>query len=179
MIKSSHEGDKRAMDDLFAIVYEDLKKLARKIRLDWKQEDTLNTTALVHEAYLKVYTNEELDHLDRLHFCRVCGRAMRYILQDSLKQKQSQKRGGNYQRVDEGQLQQLSYETAEGIEEILRNIRQLEQWDPLIGNVIECRFFSDMSVKETAELLQISPATVKRKWSFAKAYLSAELGQTA
>ena len=94
LIERSSEGSRAATDQLFQLVYEDLKKLSRKLRFNWRNENTLNTTALVHEAYLKVCTNEELSTTNKLHFYRICGRAMKYILQDSLKLKNAAKRGG-------------------------------------------------------------------------------------
>ncbi|MEL7147479.1 MAG: ECF-type sigma factor, partial [Bacteroidota bacterium] len=94
LIKSSTDGKKQSQDELFTYVYDDLRSLARKIRLDWRNENTLNTTALVHEAYLKVCRSEDLSHANKLHFYRICGRAMRFVLKDYLKHKSAVKRGG-------------------------------------------------------------------------------------
>lgn len=181
LIERSSEGSRAATDQLFKLVYDDLRTLSRKLRFNWRNENTLNTTALVHEAYLKVCTNESLSTTDKLHFYRICGRAMKYILQDSLKLKKAIKRGGEQEQVDleHQDIANLSDDTLDVMEDIFNNIEKLQQHDPLISDVIECRFFSDMSVKETSELLSISPATVKRKWSFAKAYISSELQKSA
>lgn len=181
LIEKSSEGSRIATDQLFQLVYDDLRKLSRKLRLNWRNENTLNTTALVHEAYLKVCSSEELSATNKLHFYRICGRAMKYILQDSLKLKNAIKRGGEQEQVDldHHDITNLSEDTLEVMEDVFSNIEKLQKHDPIISDVIECRFFSDMSVKETSELLSISPATVKRKWSFAKAYISSELKKTA
>jgi len=181
LIQHSADGSKTHMDQLFRLVYEDLKKISRKIRLDWRNEHTLNTTALVHEAYLKVYNSADLSFLNKLHFYRVCGRAMKYILQDHLKHKNTLKKGSGQQHVEIGsdEVTNLSDDTLDMMEDIFVNIEKLQDQDPVVYDVIECRFFADMSVKETSELLSISEATVKRKWSFAKAYISSELKKTA
>lgn len=177
LIKESSEDKKEATDKLFNLVYDDLKNLARKVRFDWRNENTINTTALVHETYLKVLNSAEIEHKNKLHFYRICGRAMRYILQDYSKKKNAEKRGGNANLLDingENEIQ-ISSEAIESLEEIFLSLKQLEQTDKTIHDVIECRFFSNLTVNETAELLSISPATVKRKWSFAKAFITQSL----
>ena len=179
LIKQSSEDNKEATDKLFDLVYTDLKNLARKIRFNWRNENTINTTALVHEAYLKVLNSSEINHTNKLHFYRVCGRAMRYILQDYTKRKNADKRGGNAIQVDISESNEIhiSEEAVESLEEIFISLKLLEQKDQTTHDVIECRFFSNMTVDETAELLSISPATVKRKWSFAKAFITQSLNK--
>ena len=100
LIKDSTEGNQEAMDQLFHHVYDDLKRLSRKIRLNWRNEHTLNTTALVHEAYLKVHSSTDLSTHNKLHFYRICGRAMKYILQDHLKHKKTLKKGSGQQHLE-------------------------------------------------------------------------------
>ncbi len=181
LIKESAAGNRLAMNQLFDLVYDDLKQLSRKIRLNWRNEHTLNTTALVHEAYLKVQNTDALSAQNKLHFYRICGQAMKYILQDHLKQKSTQKKGSGQRHLEisNDEVVNLSDDTLDLMEDIFHNIEKLQEHDPVVYEVIECRFFADMSVKETSELLSISPATVKRKWSFAKAYISSELKKTA
>ncbi|QCK15621.1 ECF-type sigma factor [Mangrovivirga cuniculi] len=177
LIQKSGADNKDATDKLFDLVYNDLKNLARKVRFSWRNENTINTTALVHEAYLKVLNSNEIEHKNKLHFYRICGRAMRYILQDYSKKKNAGKRGGQASKVDveiHNQMQ-ISDEAIENLEEIFISLRQLEQNNKATYDVVECRFFSNMTVNETAELLSISPATVKRKWSFAKAFITQSL----
>ncbi len=181
LIKNSSEGSREAMDQLFHQVYDDLKQISRKIRLNWRNEQTLNTTALVHEAYLKVQKSTDLTAENKLHFYRICGRAMKFILQDRLKHKNTLKNGNGEEHL-EIELQEivnLSDDTLEMMEDIFYNIEKLQAHDPVVYDIIECRFFADLSVKETSKLLAISEATVKRKWSFAKAYISNELKKTA
>lgn len=181
LIRESSTGDVRSKDELFLMVYEDLKKLAGQIRFNWRNEHTLNTTSLVHEAYLKVCNSNELTRLSKLHFYRICGQAMKYILSDHLKQKKAIKRGGNVNKVslDENITPMLSDTSGALFEDLLEKIDRLRNHDPVISEVIDCRFFSDMSVKETSELLKISPATVKRKWAFARSFISSDLSQSA
>ena len=181
LIKDSTEGNKQSSDELFTFVYEDLRSLARKIRFDWRNEHTLNTPALVHEAYLKVCQSSALTSANKLHFYRICGRAMRYILSDYIKHKSATKRGGQAEVIalNEQHMVQLS-ETAEPmVAELLAKIDQLKTHDPLIADVIDCRFFANMTVVETSKVLEVSPATVKRKWAFARSYISSDLSQSA
>ncbi|MEL6561030.1 MAG: ECF-type sigma factor [Bacteroidota bacterium] len=181
LIKKTTEGDGIAMDKLFEFVYLDLKKLSRKIRLNWRNEQTLNTTALVHEAYLKVSQSTDLNSMNKLHFYRICGRAIKYILLDHLKHKSASKRGNGFQRVniEDQEVVNLSEGTLEMMEDVFSCIEKLQSKDPIVQQVIECLFFADMTVKETSDLLAISPATVKRKWAFAKAYISNEVKKSA
>ncbi|MGB3469176.1 MAG: ECF-type sigma factor [Cyclobacteriaceae bacterium] len=181
LIKESTAGNDQSQGELFHQVYDDLKRLAGQIRFDWRNEHTLNTTSLVHEAYLKVCNNSELTQLDKLHFYRICGQAMRFILNDYLKHKNAIKRGGNFHKIalDENIAPLLTDSSSEMVADLLEKIDRLRDHDPVICEVIDCRFFSDMSVAETSELLKISPATVKRKWAFARSYISSDLSQSA
>ena len=181
LIKETAQGKKESQDLLFEHVYEDLRKLARKIRFDWRNKDTLNTTALVHEAYLKVTSSTELSQLSKLHFYRICGRAMKFILNDYLKYKSAAKRGGSSEKLsfDDNYHLELSDSTTKLVEDLLDKIDELKSHDPVINDVIECRFFSNLTVDETSQILAISPATVKRKWAFARSFISSDLSKTA
>lgn len=181
LIKDSADGKKQSQDELFECVYEDLRNLARKIRFDWRNEHTLNTTALVHEAYLKVCNSNDLSLANKLHFYRVCGRAMRYVLSDYIKYKSTAKRGGQSEKLplNEQFVIELSDASETMMTELLDKIEKLKTHDPLIADVIDCRFFSNMSVVETSEVLSVSPATVKRKWAFARSFISADFSRSA
>ncbi|MEQ9403463.1 MAG: ECF-type sigma factor [Cyclobacteriaceae bacterium] len=181
LIQETSAGNKVAHDQLYELLYEDLKNLARKIRFNWRNAETLNTTALVHEAYLKVLSNENLTPLNRLHFFRLCGKAMRFRLQTYLEKKNAIKRGSEEKRVDldHPDVLMISEESEEELFSLLSVLDKLEAEDELISKVVECRFFSDLTIDETAQVLSVSPATVKRKWTFARSYLSNSIRKSA
>jgi len=181
LIQETSEGNKASHDHLYDILYDDLKKLAKKIRFNWRLAETMNTTALVHEAYLKVLSNERLTPLNKLHFIRLCGKAMRYRLQDYLEKKNALKRGALEMRVDldHPDALMISVESEGELFSLLSELQKLEIEDELISQVVECRFFSDLTIDETAQVLSISPATVKRKWTFARSYLSNSIRKSA
>ena len=181
LIQETSEGNKASHDHLYDILYDDLKKLAKKIRFNWRLAETMNTTALVHEAYLKVLSNERLTPLNKLHFIRLCGRAMRFRLHDYLEKKNALKRGALEMRVDldHPDALMISDESEGELFSLLSELQKLETEDELISKVVECRFFSDLTIDETAQVLSISPATVKRKWTFARSYLSNSIRKSA
>ncbi len=181
LIQETSGGNKEANDRLYGLLYDDLKKLAHRIRFSWRLAETMNTTALVHEAYLKILSNKSLTPLNRLHFFRLCGRAMRYRLQDYLEKKNANKRGAGEVRVelDHPDALMISNESEEELFSLLSVLQKLESEDELISQVVECRFFSDLTIEETAKVLAISPATVKRKWTFARSYLSNSIRKSA
>jgi len=174
LITQSAQGNVNASDELYQMLYADLKSAAHRIRFRWNNVQTLNTTALVHESYLKVLNSEQITPQSRLHFYHLCGRAMRYILQDYVERKNAQKRGGDYQHVELDDDRDHIRDSAENpmLNDLMEAVKKLEQEDSLLYQIVECRFFSDLSIQDTAGLLGISPATVKRKWIFARAYLT-------
>ena len=175
------EGERDAMEDLFASVYPRLKQLARSRRRNWHGNNTLDTTALIHEAYLKVASSQMAHFENRGHFFAVAAQAMRQVLINYAEHKGAQKRGGGAAHVtlydsdivEDGALDELmSLDDA---------LKQLEAMSPRQARVVECLFFAGFSVAETSEALEISPATVKRDWSSARAWLYREMhrGDTA
>ena len=182
LIEETAAGKKTAMDQLYRLIYEDLKRLAHKIRFNWRKSETLNTTALVHEAYLKVLSNNKLKPESKLHFYKLCGRAMRYVLHNNLEKKEAEKRGGSAEKIPIYEACTIfnSSETSQNdMVNLLSSLERLEKEDKILTQIVECRFFSDLTIAETATVLRISPATVKRKWSFARAYLSNQLKKSA
>lgn len=159
-------------DELFASVYEALRRIARSHRARWHGNDTLNTTALVHEAYLKLAGG---DYENRAHFLAVAAKAMRHLLISYAERQAAQKRGGGQADlsldealfVPEGRTEELL-----ALEEALT---RLEQVDPRAAEVVECRFFAGLDAEETAEALGISRRTVTRDWGAARAWLYGEL----
>ncbi|MEM6526152.1 MAG: ECF-type sigma factor [Bacteroidota bacterium] len=181
LILKTSEGKEESMQALYNMLYDDLKKMAHRIKIDWRQAHTLNATALVHESYLKILSNERLTPLNKLHFYRLCGRAMRYVLQDYLEKKKADKRNAELTEINDYD-QFVNFESdvnVDNLETVLHGLKQLENEDQVLSQVVECRFFSDMTIGETAEVMGISQATVKRKWSFARAYLSKSIKKSA
>ena len=180
IIKTS-EGEEKSVQALFNVLYDDLKGLAHRIKFDWRLAETLNTTALVHESYLKLLSSKRLTAQNKLHFYRLSGRAMRYVLHNYLEKRQAQKRQGDFTEVGEHiQIPVLeSNNNLQNLEGVLLGLKKLEHEDKNMAQVVECRIFSDMTINETAAVMGNYPATVKRKWSFARAYLSKNIKNCA
>ncbi len=179
-LEAFDNGDKNALDKLFPIIYKELRKNARHLRFQFYNMDTMNTTALVHEAYLKLMQAGKGDFKNRAHFFFVASRAMRQILVNASLKKRTLKRGGDQQPVPVEQVEErleLSDKTAEDLLLLDDALKKLEMQDKRQAHIVECRFFGGMSIEETAASLDISPATVKRSWTMAKAWLYNELNE--
>jgi RNA polymerase sigma factor (TIGR02999 family) len=174
-------GDHAAFDELVSIVYEELRTLARIQRRRWTGDETLNTTALVHEAYLKLAVQDEPQWQNRAHFERVAAKAMRQILIDYSRAQRALKRGGEQARVSFDSLKvaahgEFSGEHAEALIALDLALTKLSKVSDRQAQIAECRLFGDMTVPDTAVALGTSPATAKRSWAVAKAWLYRELG---
>lgn len=179
-LEAFDNGDKNALDKLFPVIYKELRKNARHLRFQFYNMDTMNTTALVHEAYLKLMQAGKGDFKNRAHFFFVASRAMRQILVNASLKKRTLKRGGDQQPVPVEQVEErleLSDKTAEDLLLLDDALKKLEMQDKRQAHIVECRFFGGMSIEETAASLDISPATVKRSWTMAKAWLYNELNE--
>ena len=176
-------GSPSAFDDLVPIVYEELRGLARAQRHGWHGDETLNTTALVHEAYQKLAAHDEPAWEGRAHFRSVAARAMRQILIDYTRARRTVKRGGERVRVtlDElriaGSTGRFSGQHSEALIALDESLKRLGAIDDRQSRVVECRFFGGMTIPETAEALGTSPATVQRDWAMAKAWLYRDMQQ--
>jgi RNA polymerase sigma factor (TIGR02999 family) len=174
-------GRRAALNELFPLVYDELRVLAHRHRRRWHGDETLGTTALIHEAYLKLVGQQRIRAEGRAHFLAVASRAMRHILSNHARDRVAEKRGGAFQQLpfDERKLTPgpavLSPEQADDVVALHEALRVLEQIDPRQGQVVECRFFGGMSVDETATALGISARTVKRDWAVAQAWLHREM----
>ena len=178
-------GRAEAFDQLIPLVYDELHELARVQRRRWEGDRTLTTTALVHEAYLKLSGERERDWENRSHFLAVASRAMRQILMDYAKRRNAKKRGGGWQRLDLDELKAaiagpaVNLDTrANALLMLEACLERLEEVSPRQSRIAECRLFGGMTIKDTAEALAISPATVKRAWTMAQAWLYRELKAT-
>lgn len=175
-------GDRGAFDDLLPLVYDELRQAAERQRRRWEGDETLNTTALVHEAYLRLVDQSAPRWESRAHFLAVASRAMRQILINYAKQKSAAKRGGRTRPVPLHEIEialKEAEDPSEARDEALvaldDSLRRLESFDERQGRIVECRFFGGMTIQDTAEVLGISPATVKRSWATAQAWLYRDL----
>ncbi len=175
-------GDDEVVDDLFEEVYTELRHRARGQRKQWKGDPGLRTTALAHEAYVKLVRQEEQSWESRSHFFAVASRAMRHILVDRARKQRAQKRGGDAQilslealRESLNRDQATTEERSEMLVVLDAALRRFEEEHERAARVVECRFFGDMTIEETAEALGISGSTVSRDWDLAQAWLYREM----
>ena len=171
LLHQAAAGDAQALDSVFDAIYGELKRLARVQRSRWTGDETLNTTALVHEAYVKLVRHGPASWSDRAHFYAVASRAMRQILVNYAERRVAGKRGGGSHVESLDQANPVAPEVAEDILALHEALGRLAALDERQGRVVEYRFFAGLSVQETAELLGLSPATVKRDWAVASAFL--------
>jgi len=182
LLEAACDGDRAAIDQLFPLVYDELRTRAHWQRQHWQGNNTLNTTALVHEAYIKLVDQGRAQWTSRVHFFSIAAKAMRHILVDYARRQQAQKRGGGQQKLSLEQMQEagkeplvLTEERAEALLALEEALSRLEKMSEREGRIVECRFFGGMTIKETAEALGISPTTVGREWTTAQAWLYQEM----
>jgi RNA polymerase sigma factor (TIGR02999 family) len=182
VLQALRAGQAGAFDELFPLVYDELHGIASRERRRWDGDETLNTTALVNEAYLKLVDQSAPDWRSRAHFLAVAAIAMRQILIDYAKRKRAAKRGGGRMHLPLHGLEGVLHreEDASGSrDEVLlaldEALDRLERRDPRQARIVECRFFGGMSIEDTAEALGVSAATVKRGWAMAQAWLYRDL----
>jgi len=175
LLRAVEGGDKAARDRLFAVVYAQLRGLARGQLRRIPSRDTLSTTALVNETYLKLAGDRPWTARDRSHFFALAARAMRQILVDHARRRARQKRGGGLSPVSLDEALVPSPDRAEELLALDAALERLEAMDAELAQIVEWRFFGGLSVEEVAELLAISDRTVKRHWRAARAFLFQEL----
>ncbi|MGH7549917.1 MAG: ECF-type sigma factor [Gemmatimonadota bacterium] len=184
LLQDLKAGDPGAFDELFPLVYDELHQAAERQRQRWQGDETLNATALVHETYLKLSAQRALDWQCRSHFLSVASRAMRQILINYAKAKKAEKRGGRRRQVSLHEIEASLAEAkdpSEARDEALLalddSLRRLAAIDERQSRIVECRFFGGMTIRDTSEALGIAPATVKRGWATAQAWLYRDLEQ--
>jgi RNA polymerase sigma factor (TIGR02999 family) len=181
LLADARRGDRSAMERLFPIVYDELRRAAGRQRLNWQGDLTLNTTALVHEAYLKLAGQDGVAATDRAHFMAVAATAMRHILCNYARDRRRQKRGGDHLKLSLDDLPELAGDVtftddhASVLERLDAALEHLASVDPRQAQVVECRFFGGMTIDDTAAAVGASPATVKREWALARARLYREM----
>jgi RNA polymerase sigma factor (TIGR02999 family) len=174
LLRAFHEGDRSAFDRLFEIVYEDLRRRAH-YQLRESGGGTLVTTALVHEAYLKLAGAGEPDWESRRHFYRVAARAMRQIVIDHARKRKAEKRGGSRRQLDFERVSVPVHDASEQLVALDEALSKLEQESPRAAQVVELTYFGGLSVEEAADVFGASPRTVKRLRQFGRAFLHDEL----
>ncbi len=165
------KGDRSALDKLFPLVQDELRRIARRQMNQERPDHTLQATALVNEAYLKLAGHEAFDLHDRAHFFALCAQVMRHVLIDHARAHTRDKRGGGAIQVSLNDAAAPVEEEAEHLIALDNALRYLERVDPQKSKIVELRYFSGLSIDETAEILNISARTVRREWQRAKAWL--------
>lgn len=174
LLQDWHDGRKDALDDLLVAVYQELRQLAQHNLRGERSDHTLQTTALVHEAYLRLLDQQGVAWQSRAHFFGIASRLMRRILVDYARRRRSAKRDGGARVPLEDDL--VAVEDPADLELLDRALVDLEALDPKQARLIELRFFGGLTIAQAAEALGVSPATAKREWRVAKAWLARQLG---
>lgn len=169
------KGDEYALEELMPLVYTELRVMARKHMRRQPSGHTFQTTDLIHETYLKLAGREQRNWQSRSHFFGVAAKAMRHILVDYARSKNNQKRGGWQERVTLTEHLKTTNQSSEEIVALDEALNQLATLDERKVRVVEMKFFAGLTVVEIAEVLKVSPETVKRDWSFAQTWLLREL----
>jgi RNA polymerase sigma factor (TIGR02999 family) len=178
LLADLRSGRREAFDQMLPLVYHELRRTARR-ELAVRPSDTLSSTALVHELYLKFARAQSTDWQDRAHFLSVASVAMRHILVDRARRRTADKRGGAHRHVSLAENITAADDQAESLLELHEALERLATLDERLARVVECRFFGGMTEQETAEALHITARTVRRDWVKARALLFQMLGTHA
>jgi RNA polymerase sigma-70 factor, ECF subfamily len=176
LIERCREGDATAFDALLEAVYGELRRLAAYHMRDARPGHTLQPTALVHEAYLKLVRGADGSWKDRAHFFAAAAQAMRHILVDHARARATDKRAGDAPRVPLDEAVEAAVSDDVDLVALHEALDRLSAVDPEAGRIVELRYFGGLTVPEVAEVLGVSRATVEREWAAARAWLRAELG---
>jgi RNA polymerase sigma-70 factor, ECF subfamily len=177
ILQKWRRGDKSAAEELFPLVYQELKHQAKYYLYQERPNHTLQPTALVHEAYLKLAGQTILTARDRHHFFAIASRLMRQILVDHARKYNAQKHGGTIQRFSLEDIDLSLEQSAADLLELNDALLKLEELDERKATVVDLRFFGGLKEKEIAEVLRVTEKTVRRDWQFAKIWLHRELSQ--
>jgi RNA polymerase sigma factor (TIGR02999 family) len=179
LLRAWRGGDQAALDQLIPLVYDELHRLAHRFMVRERVERTLQTTALVNEAYLRLVDANEVEWKDRVHFFAISANLMRRILVDFARSRNYRKRGGNVKKVSLNAERLIFRERDPDIVKLDEALNDLASFDSRKAKVVELRFFAGLTVDETAEVLGVSPDTVMRDWKVAKVWLRCELRDRA
>lgn len=179
LLLSLKSGDPDALDALMPLVYEELRRLARRQLAPRRPGQSLETSDLLHEAYLRLFDQSRVTPEDRRHFFALAARAMRRVIIDRARRRRATKRGGDLQRVDLDSGQLLVEENASELLALDEALERLRRIDERLVRVVELRFFAGFTVDETAAILGLDPRTIRRDWEKARAVLYRDLGGPA
>jgi len=177
MLKQLSAGNQEMLDRLFPVLYDELRRLAAYYLQRERHDHTLQATALVNEAYLRLVDQRQVEWKNRDHFFGVAAQVIRRILLDYARKHEAVKRGGSVTKISLDDAVVLCEENAAELLELDRLLTRLTSVDPQQGRIVELRFFGGLSVEETASLMDMSPATVKREWAVARAWFARELSK--
>ena len=165
------EGNQQSLEELLPLIYNELRHLAHNFLYRERPGHTLQTTALVHEAYLKLIDQRDAHWQNRAHFFAIAAQAMRRILIDSARKHVAEKRGGAGEKVSLEVAASISAEPDADLLALDEALTALAAIDPPQSRIVELRYFGGLTIEETAEVMKLSPATVKREWAMARAFL--------
>jgi RNA polymerase sigma factor (TIGR02999 family) len=171
LLEQWNHGDREALDKLMPLIYEELRKMAKRYMRQQNPGHTLQTTALIHEAYLRMVKQKEKHFQNRTHFFAVAAQAMRHILVDYARARHAGKRGGGVRTVSLEEAALVSPERAGELVAFDEALKELETLSERQSRVVELRYFGGLTVDETATVLKVSPETVMRDWTMAKTWL--------
>jgi RNA polymerase sigma factor (TIGR02999 family) len=175
LLEDCVSGNKNAVNELLPHVYNELRKISSKYLRDEYRNHTLQTTELVHEAYIKLIGDQNISWQNRAHFFGIAAQSMRQILVDHARKRKSLKRIVGKSNIPVDEVFEVSEKTDDQIIALDEALKKLESIEERSSKIVELRYFSGLTIEETAEVLNISPATAKRDWNFAKAWLYREI----
>lgn len=171
LLKQAHKGDESALNELLPIVYDELRRVASNQLRNERSDHTLQATALVHEAYLRLLEQKEVDWQNRVHFFSIAAEMMRRILVNYAIQRNAKKRGDGAAKIELDEAIGFSKERELDLVILDETLNELAKFDPGQARIVELRFFAGLTIEETAQALGISDSTVKREWRSAKAWI--------
>lgn len=171
LLEDWSQGNHRALEELLPLIYNELRQLAHNFLYRERPGHTLQTTALVHEAYLKLIDQKDARWQNRSHFFAIAAQAMRRILIDSARRHAAMKRGGPQEKLSLDEVPNVSLEPNVKLLALDEALTALAEIDPEQSRIVELRYFGGLTIEETAEVMNSSPATVKREWAMARAWL--------
>ncbi|MBS1793733.1 MAG: sigma-70 family RNA polymerase sigma factor [Acidobacteria bacterium] len=175
LLKKAQAGDRESLDALLPLIYDELRRVAANQLRNERGDHTLQATALVHEAYLRLLEQRAVDWRNRAHFFSIAAEMMRRILVNYAVRRSAQKRGDGAARLSLEEAAGLSGEKDLDLVALDDALKRLAEYDETQARIVELRFFGGLTIEETAEVLEISDSTVKREWRMAKAWLRAQL----
>jgi RNA polymerase sigma-70 factor (ECF subfamily) len=176
LLKAMKEGDAQAAESLLPLIYAELHRLAKAYMRRERADHTLQATALINEAYLRL-VGEDIDWNSRAHFIGLAAHVMRRVLVDYARSRNAEQRGGGLNRVEMQEELAISPQQLDEVADLDEALSRLEKANPRQARVVELRYFGGLSVEQTATLLEIAPRSVKRDWALARIYLYRELRQ--